>query len=52
MLDYNKLFLKNPFSVDQESKNRWFFKDQKNCQFITINNVKNIKKLQIKYLPN
>jgi len=45
MLNYNKLFSKNPFSVNQELKNKCFFRDQKKLSLYHYKQCKEYKKI-------
>ena len=45
MLDYNKMFSKSPFSVNQEIKNKWFFKNQKKLSLYHYKQCKEYKKI-------
>ena len=52
MLNYNKLFSKNPFSVNQKTKNGWFFKDQKKLSIYHYKQCIEYKKIADKIFTN
>ena len=52
MLNYNKLFSKNPFSVNQKTKSGWFFKDQKKLSIYHYKQCIEYKKIADKIFTN